>query len=47
MDQSLMLQAEDYLNTKVRARVMRIEMESTKPPVQWDFGSGNYEHVKE
>jgi hypothetical protein len=42
-----MLQAEDYLNTKVRARVKRIEMESTKPAVQWDFGSGNYSGVVE
>ena len=47
MNQSLMLQAEEYLNTKVRARVKRIEMESTKPPVQWDFGSGSHAHVKE
>ena len=41
MDQSLMLQAEEYLNTKRRARVQRIEMESSQKQVQWDFGSGN------
>ncbi len=40
-----MLQAEEYLNTKVRARVKRIELESTKPAVQWDFGSGDHSNV--
>ena len=47
IDQSLMLQAEEYLNTKRRARVQRIEMESSQKQVQWDFGSGNQSHIVE
>lgn len=42
-----MLQAEEYLNTKRRARVQRIEMESSQKQVQWDFGSGNQAHIVE
>jgi hypothetical protein len=38
-DQNLMLQAECFLNSKVRERVKNIEMEQTKPAVQWDFSA--------
>lgn len=40
-DRTLILQAQDYLNNKVKLRVARIELEN-KAPVKWDFNSGDH-----
>jgi hypothetical protein len=40
-DRSLIMQAQDYLNNKVKLRVQRNEMEK-KAQVKWDFNSGDH-----
>ncbi len=40
-DRTLIMQAQDYLNNKVKLRVQRIEMEK-KAAVKWDFNSGDH-----
>jgi hypothetical protein len=40
-DRSLIMQAQDYLNNKVKLRVERNEMEK-KASVKWDFNSGDH-----
>ena len=40
----MIISAEEYMSTKVRARVKRIELES-KNNVQWDFRSGDHSYL--